>query len=87
MSMHLLWNQEPQHPKNATTKMMTPTAMQRLSALIMLYLGSNCEYPAYESRSQIPTPRIPQPHSWNETTKDSIHNSSFYKFSFNKFSG
>jgi hypothetical protein len=39
MSMHLLWNQEPQHPKNATTKMMTPTAIQRLSALIMLYLG------------------------------------------------
>jgi len=68
ISMHLLWNHEPQHPKNATMKTMTPTAMQRLSALIMLYLGSNCAYPAYESRSQIPTPRIPQPQSWNETT-------------------
>ena len=72
ISMHLLWNQDPQHPKNATMKTMTPTAIQRLSALIMLYLGSSWAYPAYESRSQIPTPRIPQPQSWNKTTVNPI---------------
>lgn len=37
MSIHLLWNQEPQHPKNASMNIIVPTAMAKESALRRAY--------------------------------------------------
>lgn len=56
-------NQEPQHPKKATTKLITPTAISRESALSAAWSGRRVAYPSWDKRSHSPMPRNAQPHS------------------------
>lgn len=61
MSIHRFWNHEPQHPQNANTNEIAPTAIAKESALRSAYSGKSDVYPSYAIRNQIPTPSIPHP--------------------------
>lgn len=64
--MHLLWNQDPQQAKKVTMTVVAPMIIRRMSALRKEYWGIRVAYPSCSTRNQIPTPRIPQPDSYNK---------------------
>lgn len=66
MSIHLLWNQEPQQAKKEYNTIIVPNTMAKESALSKAYCGKRVAYPSYAMRSQTATPKSPHPEIWKK---------------------